>query len=57
MNLKDKMFIVYCPSCNNIHSIEDSLDNAYNTKWKHFWKSKEGHVREDDIKVMEYRRY
>lgn len=54
MNLKDKIFIVYCPACDDIYSIQSTFDNASSMRWKHYWKSKEGHVKEDDIIIREY---
>ncbi len=56
MNLKDNIFVIYCPSCDDIYSIMGSLEDAESMRWKHYWKSKEGHVKEENIIISEYKR-
>jgi hypothetical protein len=54
MNLKDKLYLNYCPSCDHIYSINYNLEDAEGSRWKHYWKGVEGHVKEEDIVIKEY---
>lgn len=51
-----KIYLVYCPSCNDFYSIETELENAEAMRWKHYWKSEDGHVKEDNIEISQYER-
>lgn len=52
--MKDRIYTVYCPTCDDMYSIEDNEEDAHRMAWKHHWKTEEGHVREEDMIVSEY---